>query len=70
MKVIDTNILLHNPNILEEIEDAVITIRVIEEIDGLKKITIPKLLTKLGAPAMQFFLMIIKLLIVKKEKIS
>lgn len=37
MKVIDTNILLHNPNILEEIEDAVITIRVIEEIDGLKK---------------------------------
>lgn len=38
MKVIDTNILLHNPNILEEIEHAVITIRVIEEIDGLKKI--------------------------------
>lgn len=37
MRVIDTNILLHNPNILEEIEDAVITIRVIEEIDGLKK---------------------------------
>lgn len=37
MKVIDTNILLHNPNILEEIEDVVITIRVIEEIDGLKK---------------------------------
>lgn len=37
MKVIDTNILLHNPNILEEIDDAVITIRVIEEIDGLKK---------------------------------
>lgn len=37
MKVIDTNILLHNLNILEEIEDAVITIRVIEEIDGLKK---------------------------------
>lgn len=37
MKVIDTNILLHNPNILEEIEDIVITIRVIEEIDGLKK---------------------------------
>ena len=37
MKVIDTNILLHNPNILEEIENAVVTIRVIEEIDGLKK---------------------------------
>lgn len=37
MKAIDTNILLHNPNILEEIENAVVTIRVIEEIDGLKK---------------------------------
>lgn len=42
MKVIDTNILLHNPNILEEIEDAVITIRVIEEIDGLKKNSNPE----------------------------
>lgn len=37
MKVIDTNVLLHNPNILEEIENVIITIRVIEEIDGLKK---------------------------------
>ena len=37
MKVIDTNILLHSPNILEEIENAVVTIRVIEEIDELKK---------------------------------
>lgn len=37
MKVIDTNILLHNPNILEEIKDIIITIRVLEEIDKLKK---------------------------------
>ena len=46
MKVIDTNILLHNPNILEEINEAIITIRVIEEIDGLKKNNNPEIAYK------------------------
>lgn len=46
MKLIDTNILLHNPSILEEIENIVITIRVIEEIDGLKKNSNPEIAYK------------------------
>lgn len=37
MKLIDTNILLDNPLILEELDDIVLSIRVLEEIDGLKK---------------------------------
>lgn len=46
MKIIDTNILLHNPNILEEIDNVIITIRVIEEIDGLKRNIDPEIAYK------------------------
>lgn len=38
MRIIDTNILLNYPNILNDTEDDItVTIRVIEELDGLKK---------------------------------
>ena len=36
--VIDTNVLLKNPNILDQYDDVILPIAVIEELDGLKKI--------------------------------
>lgn len=48
MYIIDTNILINNPNILEdlEIKDIYISFRVLEEIDGLKKNSNPEVAYK------------------------